>query len=195
MTPKFVVSPSMGVAGAPGVEELRTDMLLLTRLAGLPLGPGPRAVDEALNGLISQKMKTMRFKGDLGQYILFDLDPRVHGDRLQRYVLLAGIGSTSKFNARAACQVFGLVLDKALEEGVSRLTIPIARNRMTVGNLNLKGMAHILKEVVDDKRSRVTRPALREIELFCTPQARKFIEEGLSIPSRQNRECCDASAQ
>ncbi|HEY9870895.1 MAG TPA: M17 family peptidase N-terminal domain-containing protein [Candidatus Obscuribacterales bacterium] len=187
----ITVNPIMGVGSGPQVAETRTDLLMLTKLEGMPLGPTPTAVDRALGGLISREAKRSGFTGELGQQLLVEIDPQSHPQCPQRYILLVGLGSPQKFCGKVACQVFRLVIDKALELGVEHVTIPFAPNRMTVSSLNLKGTAHILREVVDEKLSgRKGRQSLKEIQLLCTPQARKHIQDGLDIPARHKRVCC-----
>lgn len=194
MNTQIKVTPCIGRARFEGVQTVSTDLLLLPRLAGVALNPnsGPQADHDAfdvrLNGLIARKIKSSKFKGDLGQSLLLNLDPRVFGEQPQRYLLLVGIGSADKFNARAACQVFQLMVEQSMKLGVSRVALPFPARKITA--LNHKGTAHILKEVVEDKLSRVRRATLQEIEVLCTPQARPHIEEGLSIPSRHSRDCC-----
>jgi hypothetical protein len=181
----------MGATGTTGVHEVQTDMLLLTKLAGIPLGPGPSAVDESLDGLISRKMERAKFKGDLGKFILIEVDQKAYPDCPQRYILLVGLGSPQKFSSQTVCSVFQLVVDKALELGVEHVTIPFAPNRMTVSSLNMKGMAHLLKEVVETRMAALKGdPELKRIQLLCSPQARKHIKAGLDIPSRHSRTCC-----
>ena len=189
MAPKFIVTSGMGMAGRPGVHQLRTDLLLLTRLAGMALGPGPEAVDQSLNGLISRKAKQLRFTGELGKHLLVELDPKVHKDNPQRYVMLMGLGNHEKFDGRACCQVFRTLVDKAIELGVKHLTIPFAPNRMT--GMNLRGTAHLLREVVEEKAEALgDNFQLELIELYCTPAAKRHIEAGLKIPGRHKRACC-----
>lgn len=186
---KISILPTMGRTGSLEIPEIRTDLLMLTKLAGMPLGPAPSAVDRALDGLILRKMKDADFTGEQGQHLLVDLSRSSRSP--QRSILLVGLGSPQKFNGKVVCQVFRLLIDKALEQGVSHVVIPFAPNRMTVGSLNLKGTAHILREVVDERLSgrKGARASLKEIQVLCTPQARKHIQDGLDIPSRHSA-CC-----
>src|SRR5438874_1673909 len=166
---KIIITPCIGSASFGGVQQVTTDLLLLPRLAGITPNVGAHVdhdqIDERLNGLISRKVKSARFRGELGQSLLFDLKPEVFGEQPQRYLLLAGIGTFDKFNARAACQVFKLMVEHALELGVGRATIPFPPKRMT--GLNYKGTAHILKEVVEDALSGVRKATLEEVEVLC----------------------------
>jgi hypothetical protein len=191
MTPKFTILAKMGKKSSPRVAELPTDLLLLTKVEGMALGPGPQSVDDSLKGLISRKIDQRKFRGDLARSIRFDLNPALHKDSRQRHVLLVGIGSSHKFDREAACKVFGELIDQALRLGVEHVTIPFPANRTTGPTLNLKGTAHILKEVVEEKVARLSEPGkLKEIVIYCTPQAATHIEAGLRAPVRAKGSCC-----
>lgn len=195
MTPKFTILAKMGKTSSSGVAELPTDLLLLTKVAGLDLGPGPQSVDASLQGLISRKIEQRKFRGDLAKSIRFDLDPQVHKESPQRHVLLVGIGSSQRFDRAAACKVFGELIDQALKLGIEHVTIPFPSNRTTGPKLNLKGTAHILKEVVEEKFEALEgrKVALKEIVIYCTPQAKSHIEAGLRAPVRAKGSSCRCS--
>jgi hypothetical protein len=195
MTPKFTILAKMGVAGGPAVAELPTDLLLLTKVAGMALGPGPQSVDESLKGLISRKVDQRKFRGELAKSICFDLDSEP-ADRKQKHVLLVGIGSSQSFDREAACKVFGELIDQALRLGVEHVTVPFPANRTTGPTLNLKGTAHILKEVTEEKCRKLEEPpVLKEIVIFCTPQAKSHIQAGLRAPLRSKGSCCCPTEQ
>ncbi len=191
MTPKFTIDARMGTSASPGVEDIRTDLLLLTKPAGTTLGPGPQVLDNRLGGLLSRKVKQHRFGGRLGQRIHLDLKPEIH-DNPQRHVLLVGLGSSEQFDCKAACKVFAQLIDKALELGVEHVTIPFPANRMTGSSLNLKGTAHLLREIVERKLAELDgEPKLKEIVIFCTPQAKQHVQKGLRAPVRHaSQSCC-----
>ncbi len=189
-TPKIVSFPVAG-SGSLGLTEVRTDLLMLTKFTGMALNPGFRSVDVALKGLISRKMKQACFKGELGESLHVAVDPQTYPDYPQRHILLVGLGSAQNFGPQAVCQIFQLLVDKAVELGVEHVTVPIVSNRMTGATLNLKGTAHLLSEVVEAKAAALVQGmGLQEISVLCTPQARRHIDDGLSIPSRHNRTCC-----
>lgn len=195
MTPKFTILAKMGVTNGPGVAELPTDLLLLTKVAGMALGPGPQAVDNSLQGMISRKVDQRKFRGELAKSIRFDLDSEV-SDRPQRHILLVGIGSSQTFDREAACKVFGELIDQALRLGVEHVTVPFPANRTTGPSLNLKGTAHILKEVAEEKCAKLeSPPVLKEIVIFCTPQAKSHILAGLRAPVRSKGSCCCPAEQ
>lgn len=190
MKPKFTIVAEMGKNNS-GVSELATDLLLLTKVAGTSLGPGPQSVDQALGGLISRKVEKRKFRGDLAQTLSFDLSAGADKTPLQRHILLVGIGSSQTFDREAACKVFSKLIDNALELNVESVTIPFPSNRSTGPTLNLKGTAHILKEVVEEKvAARGKSCKLKEIIVYCTPQAKQHIAAGLRAPIRAKGNCC-----
>ncbi len=176
MKAKFIVTTSLGRAPQLGLEKVSTSMLMLTKVAGTTPGDGIRAVDQSLDGLISKRVGKVGFKGDLGEHLTFSIG----ANKPQENVLLVGLGRASKFDTKALCQVVGLAVDQALAKKAPRLSIPILPNRLT--DLNLQGTAHIIKALVERKLAKVkgSQDAELEIELVCTPQAKRHIEAGLA---------------
>lgn len=191
MKAKFIVTSSLGYAPAHGLENISTPMLMLTKVAGTAPGDGVRAVDKSLDGLISKRIGKVGFKGDLGEHLAFS----VGGSKPQENVLLVGLGRAAKFDTKALCQVVGLALDQALAKKAPRLSIPILPNRLT--DLNLQGTAHIIKAAVERKLAKVSGDKELEIELLCTPQAKRHIEAGLATSHAKKGSsdpCCSTTA-
>ena len=187
MKAKFSVSSGLnGQSG--GIENIRTPLLMLTKVTGLALGPGPDTIDRSLDGRLSAKMKARDFKGELGETITLKLG----ADATQQNVVLVGIGSAAKFDNRALCRIVRLVVDRAIKLGVGKISIPIAPNRMTQFNLNLRGTAHIIREIVEQKLADESLPkdGVLEVELVASPQAKRHLEAGLAIPLRHQSPCC-----
>lgn len=174
MKAKFIVTTSLKQAPALGLEKVSTPMLMLTKVAGTAPGDGIRAVDKSLDGLISKRIGKVGFKGDLGEYLNFSIG----ASEPQENVLLVGLGRAAKFDTKALCQVVGIAVDQALAKKAPRLSIPILPNRLT--DLNLQGTAHIIKAMVERKLANVKGDSELEIELVCTPQAKRHIEAGLA---------------
>ncbi|MBI4533725.1 MAG: hypothetical protein HY711_07235 [Candidatus Melainabacteria bacterium] len=190
-TPKIVSLPVVGTGGSLGLAEVKTDMLLLTKFTGMGLFPGFQEIDSALKGLFSRQMKQARFKGELGESLVIEVDPKAYPGYPQRYILLVGLGSSANYGPKVACKIFQILVDKAHELGVEHVTVQIVPNRLTGATLNLKGTAHLLTEVVEAKLAALVQGmGLQKISVLCTPQARRHIDDGLSIPPRHNRTCC-----
>jgi len=192
MKAKFIVTASLRHAPAHGLEKIKTSMLMLTKVAGTAPGDGVRAVDKSLDGLISKRIGKVGFKGDLGEHLTFSV-----GDSdLLENVLLVGLGRAAKFDTKALCQVVGLALDQTLAKKAPRLSIPILPNRLT--DLNLQGTAHIIKAAVERKLAKVSGDREFEIELLCTPQAKRHIEAGLATSHAKKGSsddpCCSTTA-
>ena len=184
MKAKFVVSPTIKSADG-GVEAIRTDMLLLTKIDGMGLGAGPRAVDQMLGGQISTRMKEREFRGRLGENLLLRLDD----DSIpQNHVLVIGLGQASGFDPCALAKVVETAVAKAVARKCTRLSIPVAAHRMTALNLNLRGTAHIIRKVAEAKLAEIEGAGTLEIELVCTSQAKRHIEAGLAC--RKAVVCC-----
>jgi len=192
MEAKFLVTPSLKV-GDPqnGIDSVKTDMLMLTKMSGMGLGPGPQAVDQRVEGRLSEKIKRKRFQGNLGESLTLRLGDEDHP---AKNVLLIGLGSASKFNYCGLREVIGIAVERAVGQKCSRLSIEIAKDRLTASSLNLTGTAHGIKECVNEKLAEIGagKDGTLEVELICTAQAARYVRKGLSIQRQLKRPCCDA---
>lgn len=145
MEAKFLVNPSLNTANPHvTVDNIRTDMLMLTAMRGLGLGPGPQALDKRVNGKLSEKIKQKKFKGDLSENLLLELD----GEHPARSVLLIGLGRPSTFNYCGLREALTVAVKRAVSMDCKRITLEIPKDRLTAGTMNLRGMAHAIKELV-----------------------------------------------
>ncbi|HEY9777866.1 MAG TPA: M17 family peptidase N-terminal domain-containing protein [Planktothrix sp.] len=185
MEAKFLVNPALKTGSLEGVEAVSTDLLMLAKLSGMGLGPGPQAVDQRLAGRLSEKMRQRKFQGNLGEHLTLKIGP----DAPARNVLLVGLGSPGKLDYRGWKEVIQLAVDRAVTMGCSRLTLEIPKDRLTAASMNLTGTAHAIKEFVTTKLAELTanRQGILEVELVCTPQAARYLKKGLSIQQRAKR--------
>lgn len=187
MKAKFTVSPTL--KSDNGVETARTEMLMLTKIHGMALGAGPRAVDNLYDGRLSQLIEEQGFTGDVGQAVVLDLD-ETHS---QKHILLVGLGPVAKFNPCSLFDVVDAAIDQALARGCSKLSLPVVANRLTALDLNLRGTAHIVRTATERRLATAGLDAQTfEIEFICTPQAKRHLEEGLRIPCRHKQTTCCA---
>ncbi|HEY9712748.1 MAG TPA: M17 family peptidase N-terminal domain-containing protein [Chroococcales cyanobacterium] len=185
MKAKFIVSPTIKSADG-GIESVRTDMLVLTKIQGIALGPGPSAVDQALDGAISARVEQNSFKGELGENLVLSVSDQSHP---QRHVLLVGLGPSSSFDHCALVEVIDVAVAKAVARKCNRLSIPVVANRMTQLNLNLRGTAHIVRTVAERRLAAIDGDGTLEIELICTSQAKRHLEAGLACRKKLTA-CC-----
>lgn len=178
--PEFLFSTRMG---RDSIEELESDLVLIPVLTGMKVPRDLYADKPEIAELIKQAIKDNDFRGKLGETLLVETPLRNSSGQPGRRLLLAGLGRPSRFCAGAAESVFEAVVDKACQLNVSRITIPFIPNRGTGSCLNMKGMAHRMNVALNRRLGQQTENvSLAEVQIFCTPQAKPFIEKGLSIP-------------
>lgn len=170
----FVFNPSMGTAKDPGIENLDTDLLVLTQISGSHFSHGMQKIDEKLSGSLSKALQKQGFSGRSGESVLVDC--RQIENASQKYILVVGLGDLAHFKGYTVCALMRRVLETARELSVRKLTLPVFPNRQTEQSLNLAGSGAIIA-------CRVALfgelPDLEEIEFFCTPQARRHLQDGI----------------
>jgi len=187
--PRFILSTS---GTSQSARELRTDLLLLTAMSHMGLGSFAATLDRSLNGLLSKKIADSGFSGKLGEHLLIDLKNLGHKRQSPSYILLVGLGHPADFSLRTACGLFRLSLDRAAELGVRRLTIPFLTHRLTAERMNLRGTAAVLRCRVQERLSKPHQlGALEEIEILCSPQAKRHVQQGLDIAGPLHSPCSD----
>ena len=170
----FTLNPTMETKEDPGLENLNTDLLVLTQMSGAKMSHGMCKIDALLAGKLSESIEESGFTGKAGQSVL--LDSGSLGSK-QKWILLIGLGDVPHFNGRTVCAMMRLVLEVADEKKVTKITMPIFPNRQTEDELNLAGTAATLVCRVNMFAAQL--PELKEVELFCTPQARRHLQDGL----------------
>lgn len=188
MKARFTVKPDL--KGVAGVEHIRTEMLLLTTIAGTELGPASRAVDQNLGGAITKKLQSpkVNFTGDVGQMV--HIKPRKGTGNADSIVLL-GLGAASPFRPQNLCKAISLAVRDALDRELSEISIPFPPNNLS--QINLAGQAKIIHEVVEQV---LADPEYRDLEgdfdvnLVCSPRQARFLQEGLDIPLSPDSFCC-----
>lgn len=182
----FVFNPSMGTNADPGIENIDTDLLVLTQMTESHMSQGMQKIDEKLDGALSKVMKEQNFSAQAGESVLVDC--KDHSAASQRFVLVVGLGDLRKFKGYTVCGLMRKALETAKELGVRKMTLPIFPNRQTEQELNLAGSGAIIA-------CRVATfgelPKLEEIELFCTPQARRHLQKGLFVHAPHCMVCAD----
>lgn len=187
MKASFVVNPAL--KGTTGLGDVQTEMLLLCTVAGTDLGPTARLVDESLNGLISRKLqgKNVDYSGELGQMLSISAPKKAPAKRIN----IAGLGEVATLQPRNLCRAIHITVEDALKRGVTRLAIPVMAN--SVSQIKLKGQAKIIREVVESllvTEEYADRKGTFEVELICSKQAARYLEEGLAIAPNLDAVCC-----
>ncbi len=186
MKASFVVNPAL--KGAAGVESVETDVLLLCTVAGTELGPTTRAVDQSLNGLITKKLQSKKvgFTGEVGQ--MLSIAPK---KAKAKRISIAGLGELATLQPRNLCKAIHLNVEDALKRGDTHVTIPVVSHSMS--QIKLKGQAKIIREVVESillSAAYADKEGTLQVELLCTPQAARLVQEGLDIEPNLDSVCC-----
>jgi len=185
MRAKFVIT-TKGKSFEDGLQEHDTDMLMLTKLNGVPLGAGPRAIDQLTNGLLTQRMEATGFNAQVGEVVSISLPAGFH----QKHVLLVGLGTTTRFDQCTLAEAIGAAVTQAIKDGSTKLSIPVVGHRLLALRLNLRGTAHIVRNAAERVLAAHPSTARFDIEFICGPQAKRHLEKGLSIPRRQRKDPC-----
>ncbi len=188
--PVFTFETSLG---RRSIEDVPTDMVLIPMLYGMSVPQSLKSTNADVAEQIVGAIKLNGFEGKRGTSLPVETTLSDSTGSGNRIVLLAGLGRPQCFDANVAESVFGKLIDEAIARGVQQITIPFIANRMTKQCLNLKGTAHRLKKAVAARFASLTEPvALREIQIYCSPQARSHIEKGLNAPidDPMSDDCC-----
>lgn len=184
MKARFVVNPALK---GDGVANVRTQMLLLCTVAGTELGPTARTVDESLKGLISRKLGKGDFNGGVGQMLSIAAPKKASVQRIN----IAGLGEMSNQLPRNLCKAISMTVKDALDRNLTQLTIPVITNSLS--QIKLKGQAKIIREVVENVLASEDYRDLEgtfEVELICSAQAARYLDEGLAIAPDLDSVCC-----
>jgi hypothetical protein len=184
MQVKFNISPTLNSEG--GMQSVRTPMLMLTKIQGMGLGAGPKAIDSICDGLLSQALEERGFKAELGEAVTVEIGP----DCAQQNLVMMGLGSVQNFTPCGLAEVIDKAIEQAVEKGCRKLTIPVVANRLTALNINLMGTAHIVRRSAERKLAPIESDEEFEIEFVCTSQAKRHIQKGLDVVCRHRQERC-----
>jgi hypothetical protein len=185
MQVKFTISPTLNSEG--GMQSVRTPMLMLTKIQGMGLGAGPRAIDSLYDGALSQALEESGFKAELAEAVTVELG----ADSAQQNLVMMGLGSVHNFNPCGLHEVIETAIDQAVKKGVNKLTVPVVANRLTALNINLLGTAHIVRQSAERKLGPIESDEVFEIEFVCTTQAKRHIQKGLEVECQhRSQRCC-----
>lgn len=177
MKAKFIVSPKLRVGEESGVEQVSTPLLMLTKFSGINLATELRKfVAGAFEGRLAAELAKKGFKGEPGEHLTVQL-----GDKCtQERVMFVGLGKSGNFNCATVRDTVKTAVNRALAHRSPRLSIPIFPNRNTSSSLGLMPTAHIIKCVAEDVLAHKKGDGVLEIELLCTPQAKRHVDKGLA---------------
>jgi hypothetical protein len=190
--PEITTAPVLGRKAKLVPEFFDTDMLVLTQTEGTRAGGYVKLLDEHLGGAIAKAKEQAGFRGVRGSSLLLDLDKEGLNPARPRYIFLVGLGKYKDFALPVVCGMTRMVLEKAAELLVERVSIPIGSNRLTQESLNLIGTGSIIHCRLEERYAQHGGIGdLKELKILCTPQARKHLEEGLRCSTPRCPICPD----
>jgi hypothetical protein len=181
---KFVAN-----AGRKALDDIDTDLVLITKLYRMEVPAALHHREPNVAGLLKRTVKE-GFHGKKGTARLLSVPlPNSRGDS-GRYVLFLGLGQAINYCGQTACSVFRKLFETALDLEVESVLVPFVPNPMTKNALTHKATAFKLKSVLTEVvRERGHAGKLREIKLFCHPNAVPTIQDGLSIEQGEGCNC------
>ncbi|MBX9686752.1 MAG: hypothetical protein K2X27_08620 [Candidatus Obscuribacterales bacterium] len=179
------------VMGRKSIDEISTDLVLVPVLCGMNVPRDLHTKSSGVGDFIKAAIKDSGFEGKRGEKLLLDTELPGSTASSSRHVLVSGLGRHDQFCAGTAFDVFVQCIEEAIRLNAVRVTIPFAPNRGTGSCLNMKGMGHKLKAAVAHCFSRLDAPvSLKEVQIYCTAQAKSFIQQGLAIPVGEGAHNC-----
>lgn len=179
--PEFIFAPDIG---RKSIDEIESDLILLPVLQGMKVPRDMRARSYEIGELIKEAIKSKGFSGKRGEQLLVELPDG-------KSLLLAGLGRADKFCGGVASAVFKQLIGEAEKLNVKRVTIPFVPNRGTASCLTMKGMGHKLNSAVNAIcKTEDASLSVKEIQIYCTPQALRYIKQGLEIPLSEDESSC-----
>lgn len=176
--PQIVVVPHLSQPFSSSESEL----MLVGEFSSMGEGSYLAELDETVGGAITRAVAENNFAFTRGEHMLIDVTTALDAPSC-KLILLVGLGELGTFNGRMVCGLFGLALDKAREERVEQLIVPISSQRITQRHINLKGTLALLKCRTFEAATIHGRfEHLKTIAVLCAAQAQHHIQEGLASP-------------
>jgi hypothetical protein len=180
------------VTATNGDEEVlaavrETEFLVVAKLAGCHFNHFERLVDEALGGLLSERISG--WSAEFGSYRLLYLPAaRVQFGKL-KYVLIMGMGQASGFHGKHLCAFTNFTVGTAALTGVSRITYLESPYRSTEPSISLRGTSAIIRCRVELFGERHRLRNLKEVQFIACHQAARHLQTGLDLPTPRCRAC------
>ncbi len=170
-----------------------TELVVIPKLLRMAIHRSLRPKNKTIAILFDTRLSEGNFSGKLGETLRVEIP----GDETaakgkKKEALFVGIGPPRKYSGQVACRTFKTIIEEAIRLGVKRIAIPFVPHPGTGGSgLGQRNTAFKLRHMLDQiYHSLSEQPALEEIQICCSPQARVPIREGLMIESSSGDEGC-----
>lgn len=188
--PEFKVIPGISARHQHGVDYDQGDLLILTKMLGSALGPGPMCFDAHHGGAISKAVQAKHFQGAAGEHLAVEFPPEENSPSgRRRHAVVVGLGRPDEVSKRRICGFFNYALDLCAQYQAQTLVLPIFPYRLSQGSLSLTATAAILRCITAERVRRGTLSAVKEIRLLCAPQAKPHLTRGLAVQHTLCSQC------
>ncbi|HEY9790283.1 MAG TPA: hypothetical protein V6D22_07790 [Candidatus Obscuribacterales bacterium] len=181
---KFVAN-----AGRKALDDIDTDLVLITKLYRMDV---PAALHHREPNVADILKRTVNegFHGKKGTARLLTVPLRNSRGESGRYVLFLGLGQAINYCGQTACTVFRKLFQTAIDLEVESVLVPFVPNPMTKTALTHKATAFKMKSILAEVvAERGHAGKLREIKVFCHPNAVPTIQDGLMIEQGEGCNC------
>ena len=187
MLPQFTFAP---FAGRMAPDELETDLLLVSKLYRQDIHPTLHVENPVVASLLKRTVKE-EFPGKRGTSKLLQVPLPNSRGQIGRHHLLVGLGSPSSYHHQTCCETFEIFVRTALQLGVERATVAFVPNPMTKDSFTHKATAYKLKDTIARAFASWTEGPikLREIQIFCDPNAVRHIQAALALEVGTDKGC------
>lgn len=186
--PAIELTSGFGCFSRNRLSKMPADLLVVSVMHNAKLAGPFQALDESMGRVLSDSIFTQQFTGKLGQRFLLDIS-QLGGP--QKYALVVGLGEPQLFTGHTACSLFRLVTEAAEAVGAKTVLLPIPPRRLWTDQVSLRGTGAILRCRLEERAKRGKLSCLEKFEVVCSPQARKYFEEGLSLTGPRCQTCAD----
>lgn len=101
----------------------------------------------------------------------------------------------ASFGQITACSFFRLAIATAASLKARHIILPVLPRRLSEEVFSLRRTGAVLRCRVEERALKNELGDLETIEIVCTPQARRYIEEGLRVAGPRCHSCSDPSFQ
>jgi hypothetical protein len=190
--PEIELSSCFGCFSKNRLSKMSADIFVVTVMHNADLAGPFRALDQSLNGLLTQAIYEQKFNARLGERFLLDLSEL---NRPQKYILVVGLGEAQSFNGHVACALVRLITEVATRVGAKSVLLPIPPRRLTGEAVSLRGTGAIVRCRLEERALRGELGCLEKFQILCSPQARPYLAEGLALNGARCQSCSDPQLQ
>lgn len=187
----FSVNPLFGRHVTDAIAHVETDLLVLTDMFATTDSGLMKTINRVYDDVLARKMAEVEFTGQLGEFVLIDMAEEGFSEAPMKKILLVGLGRFDSYNPRTSCGFFQSAVEKAIELGVEKVSFTLPSKRLTDKSYSIAFTMALLRCRLEQFAKDEAVGNLREVELICSPQASRFVRQGLNTCGQRCSVCRD----